>query len=241
VRPERLVILLSGVVLAVGAVSLSAPDLDAAGAAALPSNGVAAATPGAIIADARSAVESASTVHVSGTMISGAARISVDIEMVTDKGGYGTFTATQAGRAASYQLVTLGGDLYIKGDRSFWALGGASSTVTAALQGRWVKESAAHGDNAVLASILTARTFFAGALALHGTLAKLSTSSAMGQPVVPVTNGAKTGIIYVATTGKPYPVEITVRGAKGGTLVVSRVDQPASVTAPANAISGPAS
>jgi hypothetical protein len=225
---------------AIGGPLGSGPSSTTASAATQHSNGVADATPSTIIADARAAIEAASTVHVSGAMINSGARVSVDMEMVKGKGGYGTFTATRAGQPATYRLIILGTTLYLEGDRSFWELEGTSSTDATVLQGRWVKESAEHGDNAVLASILTARTFFAGALALHGPLTKLSTTTALGAPVVPVTNAKRTGIIYVATTGEPYPVEITVPGTKGGTLDVDRIDQSASLIAPANAITVPA-
>jgi hypothetical protein len=57
-----------------------------------------------------------------------------------------------------------------------------------------------------------------------------------GQKVVAVTDKTKGGTLYVATTGKPYPVQISKPGAGGGRVVFDHWNASVALTAPANAI-----
>lgn len=190
------------------------------------------APPGTIIADARAAIESASTIHVSGTLAQGGQSAAIDLQMVAGKGGYATFSFAHA---ATYRLVVIGTTLYLNGNRAFWLAEGVKSTVASSVQGRWVKQSAAHGDDAVLASILNPHVFFKGLLALSGTLKKLAPTTVAGEAVVPVTNGTYT--IDVAATGTPYPVKAS---GTGTALVIDDINQPVKLTGPSSAISLPA-
>ena len=212
------------------AMVLSTAVVFAASAAAASS--LASDPPSTIIADARSAIDSASTVDVSGTLAQGAQSAAIDLQMVAGKGGYATFSFAHA---ASYRLVVIGTTLYLNGNRAFWLAEGVKSAVASLVQGRWVRQSAAHGDDAVLASILNPHVFFKGLLALNGTLKKLATTTIAGEAVVPVSNGTYT--IDFAATGTPYPVTAS---AKGTALVIGHVNQPVKLTAPSSAISLPA-
>jgi hypothetical protein len=73
-------------------------------------------------------------------------------------------------------------------------------------------------------------------LSTHGTLATGSTTTVNGQKVVAVNDTTKGGTLYVATTGRPYPVEIVKTGSQGGRMVFDRINESVSLTAPANAI-----
>jgi hypothetical protein len=42
--------------------------------------------------------------------------------------------------------------------------------------------------------------------------------------------------VYVATTGRPYPLEVVKDGGRGGTVVFSRWNEPVTLVAPADAI-----
>jgi hypothetical protein len=201
-------------------------------ASAAAASSLASDPPSTIIADARSAIDSASTVDVSGTLAQGAQSAAIDLQMVAGKGGYATFSFAHA---ASYRLVVIGTTLYLNGNRAFWLAEGVKSAVASLVQGRWVRQSAAHGDDAVLASILNPHVFFKGLLALNGTLKKLATTTIAGEAVVPVSNGTYT--IDFAATGTPYPVTAS---AKGTALVIGHVNQPVKLTAPSSAISLPA-
>jgi hypothetical protein len=53
---------------------------------------------------------------------------------------------------------------------------------------------------------------------------------------VAVIDTTKGGTLYVATTGPPYPVQVSKKGSDGGRIVFDRYNQSATLTAPVNAI-----
>ena len=55
-------------------------------------------------------------------------------------------------------------------------------------------------------------------LAAHGTLVKGATTTVNGQQVIAITDSTKDGTLYVATTGKPYPLQIAKVGSESGTI-----------------------
>lgn len=57
-----------------------------------------------------------------------------------------------------------------------------------------------------------------------------------GQSVVGVRDTTKDATLYVATTGKPYPVEILRTGSQAGRITLNRFNEPVSLTPPSNAI-----
>ena len=77
---------------------------------------------------------------------------------------------------------------------------------------------------------------FSQLLSSHGKLAKGKTTTVRGQQVVAVNDTTNGGTLYVATTGKPYPIEISKTGSTGGQLVFDHFNQPVTLTAPAGAI-----
>jgi hypothetical protein len=54
--------------------------------------------------------------------------------------------------------------------------------------------------------------------------------------VIGITDKSKGGTLFISTTGKPYPVEITKGGSGGGKITFDRWDEPVTLSAPANAI-----
>jgi hypothetical protein len=57
-----------------------------------------------------------------------------------------------------------------------------------------------------------------------------------GQKAVTVKDNDKGGVLYVATTGKPFPVQISKAGSGGGKIVFDRWNQAVTLSPPANAI-----
>jgi hypothetical protein len=194
-------------------------------------NGVAAKSPPEMVAAARSAAEAASSVHVSGSIVSGGQPITLDLDLVAGKGGRGQLSEN----ALSFEVIHVGGTVYIKGSPAFYRhVGGAAAAQL--LQGRWLKAPATTGSFASLASLTDLHQLVDMTLAIHGTLIKAGTSTVGGQAVVGVTDASRTGTLYIATTGPPYPVEVTESGAGGGKIVFGGWNEPVSLAAPANAV-----
>ncbi len=194
-------------------------------------NGVAAKSPAAIVGAAVEATAGVRSVHVSGSIVSGGSPIMLDLDLVAGKGGRGSMTAN----GLSFQLVAIGKVLYINAGPAFWRhFGGAAAAQL--FKGKWLKASASSSDFASLASLTNVHGLFSKLLTSHRKLAKGATTTVNGQKVVAVNDATKKGTLYVATTGKPYPVEIMGGGAKGGQIVFDRFNESVSLTAPANSI-----
>jgi hypothetical protein len=195
-------------------------------------NGVAAKSPTEILAATKAAADSASAVHVSGSLVSGGAPITLDLNLVAGKGGKGSISEN----GLSFELIQVGNYAYISGSSKFYEhFAGAAAAQL--LQGKWLKAPAATGSFATLASLTDLRKMVDAALAQHGTLTKGSKTTISGQAVVPVIDAAQSGTLYVATTGQPYPIQISKSGAGGGSVVFNNWNQPVTLTAPKNAIS----
>jgi hypothetical protein len=195
-------------------------------------NGVAAKAPNEIVSTSKAAAESASAVHVTGSIVSGGVPITIDLSLVEGKGGKGKISQN----GLSFQLIQVGGYAYISGSSEFYKhfAGPAAAQL---LQGKWLKAPATTGSLASLASLTNLHRLLEAALAKPGsTLSKGSTTTVEGQRVVPVTDTRAGGTLYVATTGQPYPIQISKDGAGGGKIVFSEWNRPTTLAAPANAV-----
>ncbi len=197
-------------------------------------NGVAAKTPAQIVAAAESAAAGAATVHVAGSILSEHEPISLDMELVADKGGKGRLGL----EGLSIELIDLNRAVYIKGNSAFYRRF-AGPTAARLLPGRWLKGLAAKGPLASLASLTSLSKLIDGTLAGHGALSRTGRTTIDGQRAVGVRDAAGEGTLYVATTGMPYPIEILRRATgtdRGGRIVFNRWNQPVSLQAPAGPI-----
>jgi hypothetical protein len=197
-------------------------------------NGVAAKTPVQIVAAAESAAAGAATVHVAGSILSEKEPISLDMELVADKGGKGRLAL----EGLSIELIDLNRAVYIKGDSAFYRRF-AGPTAARLLPGRWLKGLAAAGPLASLASLTNLSKLIDGTLAGHGALSRAGRATIDGQSAVGVRDANGGGTLYVATTGAPYPIEIQRNGSganPGGRIVFDRWNQPVALQAPADPI-----
>jgi hypothetical protein len=79
-------------------------------------------------------------------------------------------------------------------------------------------------------------TLFSQLLTSHGALKKGATSTVNGHSAVPVTDSAKGGTIYVADSGKPFPIQLSKAGSGGGVVRFTEYGKAVTLAAPANAV-----
>ncbi|HEV2998578.1 MAG TPA: hypothetical protein VGX16_05680 [Solirubrobacteraceae bacterium] len=194
-------------------------------------NGVASKSANEIVAATKAAADGASSVHVSGSATSGKTPLALDFELATNKGARGKIT--QSG--LSFEFIEIGGVTYIKGDRAFYAHFGGSSAPQL-FEGKWLKVPAGDKSFGSLGSLLNLHALLDGALTNHGALTKGSTATVNGQESVGVTDAAKGGTLYVATTGTAYPVAVVKTGAEGGKISFSDWGKSVALVAPASSI-----
>src|ERR1700751_902878 len=127
-----------------------------------------------------------------------------------------------------FQIVAVGPEVYINGSQSFWkTFGGAAAAQL--LSGKWLKAPAT-GQLSSLATLTNVQKLFNQLLSSHGKLAKGKTTSIHGQEAIAVSDTTNGGTLYVATTGKAYPREISKPGATGGPCTFDHFNQPGSLT-----------
>lgn len=153
------------------------------------------------------------------------------MELVSRKGGQGRIVLG----GLAIRLVNVDNSMYIKGSPAFYArLAGASAARR--LGGRWLKGSA-HGEAlGTLAALTSLPAFMRRTLSAHGSLTRAPNAELAGQTAIAVRDSSLGGTLYVASKGTPYPLAIVERGARHGTLVFNKWNQPVSLEPPADAI-----
>lgn len=210
---------------------LAAAALAGCGSSSSSGNGVASKTPTQIVAAAKSAAAGAVSAHVSGSIVSGGKPISLDMELLAGKGGKGRIAV----EGLSVQLIEVDKAVYINGSTAFYThLAGTAAAQL--LQGKWLKAPASNANFASFSSLTSLSQLVGATLASHGALKPAGTTTVNGQKVVGVTDAAKGGTLYVATTGTPYPVEIVKTGSGGGKIVFDRWNKPVTLAPPAASI-----
>ena len=196
------------------------------------SNGEESKPAARVLADAKAAASNASSAHVSGSIRSNGTPITLDLTTARDKGAKGSMSTS----GLKFDLVRVGDTLYIRGSDEFLKhfAGGAIAQL---LHDKWLKASATHGRLKSLAPLTSLDALFAGVSAQHGKLVNDGKKTYKGADVVVVRDTSDNSKLYVAATGKPYPVAI-VGGKKGETGTISFDDwnKSVSLTAPDGAI-----
>ncbi len=202
-----------------------------AGCGGSSTNGVESKSPTEIVSAAQKAAEGAKSVRVAGLVSSAGTHLSLDLQIAQGKGAKGRISEGPL----SFELIRIGGSVYIKGSASFYEhfAGGEAAKL---LQGRWLQAPATSGEFATLGSLTDMHQLLGTVLGQRGSLAKGGTSTVQGKKVVAVKDTSKGGVLYVATTGKPYPIQISKSGSSGGKVTFEEWNAPVSIAAPANAI-----
>jgi hypothetical protein len=194
-------------------------------------NGVASKSADQIVNKSRLAADSASSVHVSGSLVAGGSPITLDLNLVAGKGARGELSEN----GLNFKLILVGGTAYISGSPAFYRhLGGAAAAQLFA--GKWLKASATTGEFASFSSLADMRKLIDSALTGHGALAKGAITVVNSQKAIAVSDTTKGGTLYVATTGKPYPIEISKGGAENGKISFDAWNKSVAIAAPANSV-----
>jgi hypothetical protein len=193
-------------------------------------NGISSKSPDQIVSAVNAAVNGVNSVHVAGGVSNGGSKTTLDLNLVNGKGGKGTMS--QSGLA--FKIVAVGNQVYINGSNAFWQKFGGSAAAQL-LSGKWLKAPAT-GQLSSIASLTNVHTLFNQLLSSHGKLAKGSTTTVHGQKVIAVNDTTNGGTLYVATTGKPYPIELNKSGSDGGQITFDQFNQAVTLAAPSNSI-----
>jgi hypothetical protein len=194
-------------------------------------NGISSKSPTEILAASKAAADSASSVHVAGTLTGNGTRITLNLNISSGHGGRGQIS--QGG--LSFGLIVIGDTIYIKGSPAFYSHFGGTAAARL-FQGKWLKAPASGGELGPLAALTNLGKLLDQALASQGTLSKGATTTIAGTPVIELRYASHDGSLFVASTGKPYPMEIVKNGSETGHISFTDWDKPVSLSAPSGAI-----
>ncbi|MGW2704406.1 hypothetical protein [Streptomyces sp. NPDC001340] len=190
-------------------------------------NGVGKLSPDQIQTKTRAAADAAPTVRLSGTVVTSGRTYKLDMRLKAD-GGTGSVTS----QGATFGLLRVGKQLYLKADADFWSHDGDTGAA-GKLNGKYVKVP--QGDPAYkkFSGFTDKAVLLDGLLTLHGKLATDGHHDQSGTRTIRITGDAGSGgTLDVSLQGKPYPLRL-VRAGSAGTLSFSDWGKDFTVTEPA--------
>ncbi len=196
-------------------------------------NGVASKSGKEILAASKAAAEGADSVHVVGKSSQGRLTLSINLELGRN-GGRGQVSLF----GLDYEAIRIGDTVYVKGSPTFYKT--VLSPTAKVPQGTWVKAPANSGKLGQAASFTELRPQLDRMLSSPGSVTKGASTTVNGQKAIELKETTKLykGVLYVATTGKPYPIALVKNGGKAkserekGRTVFSKWDEDVSLSAP---------
>jgi hypothetical protein len=202
------------------------------GPSSAPPNGEASKSGTRVLADAQKAATSASSLHVSGNIKSSGTPLSLDLSLDKGKGATGSMKEN----GLEFDLIRVGDTVYIRGSDAFLQhFAGAAASL---LKGKWLKASATKGQLASLTPLTSPAALFGAIGSGHGTLENEGETTYNGEKAVEILDTGDNSKLYVAVTGKAYPIAIVGGGKQGnsGSLSFDRWNAPVSLSAPKGAL-----
>jgi hypothetical protein len=194
-------------------------------------NGVAAKQPAAIIGSAIQAIRTVNTVRLSGSLTQHGLPVSIDLKVASGRGASGVVSIDRL----PVRLVEVGSTLYLNAGSTFWSRFG-SGVSAQALAGKWLKAPTSSGGLAPFAALTDPGKILSEIRGDQGSLSKGTTTKVDGQKVIGVHDATSQTTLYVATTGKPYPVAIDTGGTSRGRVMFERGSFSVPLTPPATVV-----
>jgi len=174
------------------------------------SNGVADKAPAEILSAARTALAGAGSVHVKGNGTEDGQVYALDMRIKGTAGGRGTVTISHN----PVEVVRIGKVSYFKGGAKFWLDFGADPAAAELLKGKYFKGRASDANLKGLLAFTDAADLGDELLKADGVVTKADRRTVAGVETIGVTfvsQGDET-TVYVATTGKAYPMYLSTTG-----------------------------
>ncbi|MER6085289.1 hypothetical protein [Streptomyces sp. NPDC001833] len=191
-------------------------------------NGVGKLAPDVIQSKTRAAASSVATVRMAGTVVTSGRTYELDMRLNED-GGTGSVTS----KGSTFQLLRVGGTLYLQADDKFWNhADGSDTTAATKLDGKYVKVPRTDPAYKKFSGFTDKDVLLSGLLTLHGSLSTAGHHEQSGTRTIRITgDGGSGGTLDVSLDGKPYPLRLE-RGGGAGTLTFSDWGKDFSVVEP---------
>jgi hypothetical protein len=189
--------------------------VSATAASATADNGVAKLSAAQILAHAGTALKGAKSFRIAGSGSDDGEQMTLDIK-ISGKNEIGSVTVGKE----KIGLLRVGTDAYISGNQAFWqASAGTKGKADAQLVGdRWMSVPATDKNYAGLFDIVDVDDMFKP----DSKITKGAPKTFGGHPAITLVDSSSDGFghLYIATTGRPYPLGTDGAGA-GGTMKFS--------------------
>jgi hypothetical protein len=216
---------LASAFLAAGAAGCGGPASTSAGSKANP---LATLSADQIASKAVADLRTATAVHVAGSVTDSGQPIGLNLTLVHGKGCDGSMSMQNRG---SFLLIMIGTAVWLQPDEKFWkSVGGSDPAVLKILAGKYMKTSA-KGGLAQLGQLCDPSKLL-GSLKNTTGLVKGKNATISGQPALQITDGAKSGFVYVSVSARPQLLRITSTGSSSGQLDFTGYGTPVTLTAP---------
>jgi hypothetical protein len=195
-------------------------------------NDEASKPPGRVLADAKAAATSASSAHVSGSVRSGGTPVTLNLTTARGKGAKGSMSTN----GLQFDLVRIGNTAYIRGGDAFYKRF-AGAAIAQLLHGKWLEAPVTRGRFRSLAPLTSVGLLLDEVSSNHGKLVNEGKTTYKGEQVVAIRDTSDNSRLYVAATGKPYPVALVGdKKTQSGTITFGDWDEHVSLSAPSGAI-----
>lgn len=185
----------------------------------------------AAIAGMKTAIRTATSVHLTGSLSeTGGKTVGLNVGLTRS----GLFSGTVAEGGTTLTIINAGGRVYIKATRAFLAQLGVPAAVCSLMCGKYVAMSSAQGD--ALAGQLNMTQLLQE---ISGRLPAFTSSGTriINGQLAQVLRGADGSTLAVAATGRQYPVEAISPHHSRGSISFSRWNSvPPPVTPPARQV-----
>lgn len=238
-RPIRLLVGTAVAVATALSAACASSDTPGSGSAAstspkLTSNGVANLSANEILAKAQAALPKARTVHVSGGGTDDGEDFQLDVRIKGTEGGRGTLNFNKQ----KVEIIRIGQTGYLKADQAFWTTRLGNAQVGKLLNGKYLKGPATDDNLKSLMNFTDMTSLAKEMLDPDGTITKGERKTIRGIEAIGLVDGsADGGILYVATQGEPYPLQLAAGAKSGSSGALDFLDygEPVELTAPPEA------
>ncbi len=174
-------------------------------------NGIAGLSAAEILTETQEAAEAAESLRVEGAVSDEGSEFSISMELTADSS-----TGTLSAEGISFELLSVGDDLYMRADADAWTTMAGDPGAGALLADRYVLVPPGDTSFDSFADFGGLDNFTESVLTPVGSVTKGDETEVNGEPAIGLVS-SEGGVMYIATTGDPLPVRLDPpEGQTGG-------------------------
>ena len=193
------------------------------------SKGRAQADASQLLRESRAAAYAARSVRVSGSIKSSRGPITVDVEIVANRGGTGHVVLN----GHPLELTVVDGHTYLRAGARLYGEAGAGHA--ARLANRWIEVPAGSPSATHLAALTSLENLLGAALSPHGHLYTDGEATVSGRPAIRLRDSATGTALLVEAADPHLPVSLEGPAGQAGVIELSDWNVPVRLAAPAGA------